>query len=223
MYKRLLKENITKTYKKSDRRKVNNVNSHAKRITEKLPISDRVEKLQEAEAYITVKDHKENFANKISCRLINPSKSSIEKISKVILDKINQQIQVITKLNQSKDTSSVIKWFNNFENKERLSFMIFDIESFYPSISENLFIKAIQFARQITEITDEDMNLIIQARKTLLFNKGIPWVKKEGNEDFDVPMGCFDGAEVCELVGSYILQKLSQLFEHHSVGLYQGC
>ena len=34
-------------------------------------------------------------------------------------------------------------------------------------------------------------------------------------------MGCFDGAEVCELVGSYILQQLSQLFEHHSVELYR--
>ena len=31
----------------------------------------------------------------------------------------------------------------------------------------------------------------------------------------------FDGAEVCELFGSYILQQLSQLFEHHQVGLYR--
>ena len=61
----------------------------------------------------------------------------------------------------------------------------------------------------------------MQARKTLLFNEGIPWVKKEGNQDFDVPMCCFDDAEVCELVGSCILQQLSQLFEHHSVGLYR--
>ena len=43
-YKKLLKENITKTYKMPDRLKVNHVNSHAKRITEKLPISDRTEK-----------------------------------------------------------------------------------------------------------------------------------------------------------------------------------
>ena len=59
---------------------------------------------------------------------------------------------------------------------------------------------------------------MIQARKTLLFNEGIPWVKKR-NWDFDVPMGCLDGTDVCELVGSYILKQLSQLFEHHSVGL----
>ena len=102
------------------------------------------------EAYITIKYHKEDFPNKISCRLISLSKSSTGKISKVILKKINQQIQLITKVNQWKNTSSVIEWFNSFENKERLSFMVFDIKSFYPSISENLFIKAIQFAKKIT-------------------------------------------------------------------------
>ena len=52
--------------------------------------------------------------------------------------------------------------------------MVSDIESFYPSTKENLFIKAVQFAKQITEITDEDINLIMQARKTLLFNEGTP-------------------------------------------------
>ena len=108
-YKKLLKENITKTHRKPDRQKVHNVSSHAKKMIEKLPISNRIEKLQETEAYITIKDHEEDFPNKISCCLINPSKSSIEKISKLILDKINQQIQLITKVNQWKDTSSVME------------------------------------------------------------------------------------------------------------------
>ena len=54
----------------------------------------------------------------------------------------------------------------------------------------------------------------------LLFHENTPWVKKEGNEDFDIPMGCFDGAEVCKLVGTYILNHLKDTFQHHSVGLY---
>ena len=74
--------------------------------------------------------------------------------------------------------------------------MVFDTESFYSSITEHLFTNAIQFAKQITEISDHDMSLINQSRKTLLFNEKIPWVKKDGSEDFDVPMGCFDRAEV---------------------------
>ena len=40
-------------------------------------------------------------------------------------------------------------------------------------------------------------------------------------EDFNVPIGCFDGAEVCELVGSFILQQLSQLFDDQLVRLYR--
>ena len=138
--------------------------------------------MQETEAYIKIKDHKEEFPNKISCRLINPSKSSIEKISRDILDKINQQLKIITKVNQWNDTSCIIEWFNDFENKERLSFMLFDIESFYRSISENMFIKAIQSAKQITEISDEDINLTMQARKITLFNEGIPWMGKKGGK-----------------------------------------
>ena len=39
--------------------------------------------------------------------------------------------------------------------------MVFDIKSFYPSISKNLFIK-------VTKITDEDINLIMQAAKNLI-------------------------------------------------------
>ena len=85
--------------------------------------------------------------------------------------------------------------------------------------------KAIQFAKQVTETSniyeDISINLIMHARKTLLFNEGILWVKKEGNENFDVPMGCFDDAQVCELVGSYILHQLSQVFQHHSADLYR--
>ena len=33
--------------------------------------------------------------------------------------------------------------------------MVFDIESFYPIISKNVFMKAIQFNKQATEISDE--------------------------------------------------------------------
>jgi hypothetical protein len=34
-------------------------------------------------------------------------------------------------------------------------------------------------------------------------------------------MGCFDGAEICELVGLYILNDLSRKFEKDFVGLYR--
>ena len=38
---------------------------------------------------------------------------------------------------------------------------------------------------------------------------------------FDVAMGCYDGAEVCELVGLYILHKLTSTYTNGSIGLYR--
>ena len=61
----------------------------------------------------------------------------------------------------------------------------------------------------------------MQARKTLLFNDSKPWLEKSGNKDFNVPMGCFDGAEVCELVGSFILTKLCDVLQRENVGSYR--
>ena len=43
--------------------------------------------------------------------------------------------------------------------------------------------------------------------------------KKTGNEKFNAPMGCFDGAEICELVGIYNLHLLKSIIKEN-VGLY---
>ena len=91
-YRKLLRENVTKTYKKSNFNKVLDINNKAKKITENLPVADRIDKLQGEEAYITIKDHKDDFPSRRSCRLINPCKSSIGKISKAILDRINRAV-----------------------------------------------------------------------------------------------------------------------------------
>ena len=49
----------------------------------------------------------------------------------------------------------------------------------------------------------------MQAARTriILFDDGEPWLKKAGNEEFDVPMGCFDGAKIHEQVGIYNLKR----------------
>ena len=63
------------------------------------------------------------------------------------------------------------------------------------------------------------MLIIMQARRTL-FNDGEPWVKKTGNEKFNVPMGRFDGAEISELMGIYNLHLLKSTIRKENVGLY---
>ena len=42
------------------------------------------------------------------------------------------------------------------------------------------------------------------SRKTILFWQNKTWDKKESDENFDIPMECYDGPEICKLVGIYI-------------------
>ena len=49
-----------------------------------------------------------------------------------------------------------------------------------------------------------------QAKNSLLFHKGKVW-RKKGTGKFDNTMGSFDGAEVCECVGLYLLSKVKEL------------
>ena len=129
-------------------------------------------------------------------------------------------------MNQWQSTQDVLKWFRNIENPSSYAFLKFDMVAFYPSIRAHLVKKALAYARTIDGIVipkiDEDM--IFQCRKTFLYNEGQPW-KKRGQENFDVPMGSHDGAEISELVGLYLLHKLTHgkgaLFERKNVGLYR--
>ena len=116
-YNRYLRENITKTYKKTDRRKVKSLNHEAEKIVEKLSIDDGAEKMQENEAFITTKDHKKRFPHRVSCRLLNPLKTYIGKIRKVLLNNINSVVLSSTKINQWENTSSVITWFEKITHK----------------------------------------------------------------------------------------------------------
>ena len=90
-YNKLLKENITKTYKDAPSKLQASINFEAKHIASKLALSDRIEHLAKTPVYITLKGHKENFHTSTPCRLINPCKSEIRKISKRILEGIYWQ------------------------------------------------------------------------------------------------------------------------------------
>ena len=97
---------------------------------------------------------------------------------------------------------------------------MFDIKEFYPSISESLLKNALTFAKKYTQIKNDDFKIIQHARKSLLYCKGEAWIKKEGDL-FDVTMGAYDGAEICELVGLYMLSLISKHYNKADVGLYR--
>ena len=150
-----------------------------------------------------------------------PDKNNLGLISKQILDTINNNIRLKINSNQWKNTKSAIDWFSSIREKNKHSFMVFDIVDFYPSISENLLKLSLTYAKKYTTVSDEDVEIIMHSRKTLLFDKDEPGVKRGDSPMFDVAMGCYDGAEVCELVGLFILNKLSSADPNDSMGLYR--
>ena len=79
---------------------------------------------------------------------------------------------------------------------------------------------ALDFASSYINIPDNDKKIINHARKSLLFNKQQTWIKKESGL-FDVKMGAYDGAKVCELVDSFLLYALSLKYNKTNKGLYR--
>ena len=84
------------------------------------------------------------------------------------------------------NTYKALDWLNGLKNKNQLTFQQFGITSFYPSITKELVHQAINFAQQFTQITEDDINININARQTFLFSSDEAWVKTN-SEDFDVP------------------------------------
>ena len=124
-------------------------------------------------------------------------------------------------MNQSTNTAQALNWFKQIRNKQNAKLIKWDINEFYPSITEKLLMKALSFAKQFTEISQDDINTIRHASKSVLFHNSKTWVKKTGNSKFDIAMGSFHGAEVCELVGLYLLNKVGPVFGAENAGLYR--
>ena len=219
-YNRLLQNSITNSYKKIDADATDSINREAKKIATTLDLDDRINGMTQRDAFITLKDHKTNFKENPACRLINPAKSNIGCISKAILDRINCNISKSLNINQWKNTAEVITWFKNIQNRDRAIFIEFDVVNFYPSISAELLQSALKFASNYDNITPEDTDIIMHTKQSVLFNGNTTWGKKGENSHFDVTMGSYDGAETCELIGSFLLHEISK---KHSInlGLYR--
>ena len=145
-------------------------------------LDDKMECYSDQNNFISLKHHKENSQKNTKCRLFNPSKSEIG-LNNKYLRKIISEVKEKTAANQWSNTSTVINWFMDLGNKNKIKFIKFDIE-FYPSISEELLDKAINYAKRSTDICGNVITAFKLARKSLLFNEETPWLKK-GEEILD--------------------------------------
>ena len=57
-------------------------------------------------------------------------------------------------------------------------------------------------------------------RNSLLHHNDDSWVKKDTSVEFNVTMGSYNGVEVCEIVGIFIIDIMRKSFEKRIIGLY---
>ena len=219
-YSNLLQTAITSKYKKTEKRTAENINEAGIKHAREANVINRTKINVTDSSFITLKDHKENFLNRPTIRLLNPANNEIGRISKHILQNINKTLSEEIKVNEWKNTESVINWLKSIPNKHLYTFLMFDITDFYPSVKEKLFWEAIKFAKLYISITNKDIEAMFHARKSLLYYNDEPWVKK-GESNFDVSMDAYDGAEVCELIGIFMLSLLSKHINKNHIGLYR--
>ena len=146
----------------------------SKKFAKSLDLDEKMECYSDQNAFITLKDHKDNFNQNTKCRLINPSKSEVGLVSKHYLNSIISTVAEKSGVNQWRNTAIVIDWFKNPSNKSKCRFIKFDIADFYPSITKDLSEKSIEYAKSFTTIESKALEAIQLARKSLLFSKDRP-------------------------------------------------
>jgi len=134
---------------------------------------------------------------------LNPSKSPFNKFTKAKLDTINKRTIIGSKLNQWKNTDSVINWFNKLKITPKTRFIKFDITKFYPSITKTTLINSLKFAEKFTPITNNDQNLILHSCKLTIFHENKRWERINTSDLFNVSMGSYNGAEVCDMLRTF--------------------
>ena len=79
---------------------------------------------------------------------------------------------------------------------------------------------ALTFAETIINLDDQDKKVIYHSHKLLLYNQEQTWMK-EGSDLFDDSMGAHDSAEVCELIGIFLLNLLGRQYNTKNSSLYR--
>ena len=136
----LLKNNINKTCRKTELITKTKIEKETRKLSKSLKLDNKMECYK-------IKYHKGNFKQNTKCRL---SKKRYRTSQQNVYCTDYRDVNNITKFNQWRNTSTVIKWFQNITNENNYRFIKFDISEFYPSISEEVLEKSINFANGIT-------------------------------------------------------------------------
>ena len=102
--------------------------------------------------------------------------------------------------------------------ERNINFLQFLIIDFYPSITKELLLHSINSAKNYTDITQGELDIILAFRKSVLINNDTTWVRTE-TDDLDVTMGSLDSAQIADLVCIYILDILGKITNLNNIGI----
>ena len=192
-YLKFLNENITKHYQKAPSNMKADIDKTSSEIAKKLEVDNRVQKFATNNAYLTLKDRKPNFIEKKPCRLINPAKNQIGKISKLTARHHTTNTKDTTSFHldtmaQHKRSKVMVRRDRQQKRKLNNKSITFDVVDFYPSITEDLLDRAPEHARNMTNIDETTVRTIKHSKnpfyimteplgRKLLIWKGLtsPW------------------------------------------------
>ena len=83
-----------------------------------------------------------------------------------------------------------------------------------------LLLKSLNHAREYTDITDEEIEIILACMKSVLADNRRTWVKSHV-DNLDVPMDAYNSAQVADLIMIYILDTLGRIVNLDRVRLYR--
>ena len=130
------------------------------------------------------------------------------RVAMKIVDKIVKQIrEKDVSAKQAISTGEVIEWFKDLKDKKHFKFINWDIDNFYASITPNIVEQALDWAAHYVDITPHQRKVVMQSCQSFLYFGGQAW-RKKGDDNFDVSMGAYHGAQLCELVGLFLMSRL---------------
>lgn len=143
------------------------------------------------------------------------------RISKIILHETCDNLRIAININQWHSTNDCIKWFNNYDKNQNYSFIKYDIREFHPPINEKTVKEALKLAKEYLSISNDKIDIIMHCRKSLLHHNDTLWIKRVDSGNFDNTMGTYDSAELCELVGYFLLNNINEIIDPGNHGLYR--
>ena len=73
-----------------------------------------------------------------------------------------------SKYNLCENSLNTVDWFKTIKNISTKTFIQFDIIEFYPFITRELLLKSLNQAKEYTNITEKEIEIILTCKKSIL-------------------------------------------------------